>query len=95
MSTASMAAARSAIRSSVARAVSTARLAAGTKARPTQSPFRIRKQNPLSHRIFRSPVEMSCCVESMFPYHIATASALLTSMISISGRTHGWTTEGP
>ncbi|OAY24850.1 protein NUCLEAR FUSION DEFECTIVE 6, mitochondrial isoform X2 [Manihot esculenta] len=57
------------------------------------SPFRISKQSPLSHRIFRSPVEMSCCVETMLPYHTATASALLTSMLSVSRCSYGWTPE--
>ncbi|TXG47459.1 hypothetical protein EZV62_026753 [Acer yangbiense] len=58
------------------------------------SPFRVPKQKPLSHRIFRSPVELSCCVETMLPYHTATASALLTSMLSVSPRIYGWTSEG-
>ncbi|XWS18428.1 hypothetical protein CRYUN_Cryun32bG0043200 [Craigia yunnanensis] len=58
------------------------------------SPFRISKQNLLSSRVFRSPVELSCCVETMLPYYTATASALLTSMFSISRRSSGWTPEG-
>lgn len=44
---------------------------------------------------WRSPVEMSCVrVESMFPFHTATASALLTSMLSATPRSYGWTLEG-
>lgn len=42
----------------------------------------------------RSPVELSCCVETLLPYHTATASALLTSMLSVSQRSYGWTPEG-
>ncbi|KAI9198672.1 hypothetical protein LWI28_020261 [Acer negundo] len=61
---------------------------------PSSSSFRVSKQNSLSHRIFRSPVELSCCVETMLPFHTATASALLTSMLSVSPRVYGWTSEG-
>ncbi|KAJ0016617.1 hypothetical protein Pint_10520 [Pistacia integerrima] len=88
---------KSALRSTAAtRATVSARITAGLKpnARPTTSPFRISKQKPLSHRIFRSPVEMSCCVETLLPFHTATASALLTSMLSVSRRSYGWTPEG-
>eukprot|EP00262_Sarcandra_glabra_P009762 TRINITY_DN2432_c0_g1_i3.p3 TRINITY_DN2432_c0_g1~~TRINITY_DN2432_c0_g1_i3.p3 ORF type:complete len:126 (-),score=1.35 TRINITY_DN2432_c0_g1_i3:749-1126(-) len=79
--------ARSAFRSSSLRSAAR-KLAAEAKAAP--SPFRIAKQKPLSHRIFRSPVEMSCCVESLMPLHGATASSLLVSMLSVSRRGHGW-----
>ncbi|XWS19632.1 hypothetical protein CRYUN_Cryun31cG0032400 [Craigia yunnanensis] len=91
-----MSAARSVIRSAVFRATAATRLTAAPKSRlrPACSPFGISKQNPLSSRIFRSPVEMSCCVETLLPYHTATASALLTSMLSVSRQSSGWTPEG-
>ncbi|GAB4826991.1 hypothetical protein Ancab_040014 [Ancistrocladus abbreviatus] len=93
-----VAAARSFIRSSSSVRSTASRLvtAAKHKAKPsTQSPFQqFRTQNPLSNRrAIRSPFEMSCCVESMLPYHTATASALLTSMLSITHRRYGWTPE--
>ncbi|KAL3519808.1 hypothetical protein ACH5RR_017957 [Cinchona calisaya] len=72
-----------------------AKVVTGAKPKPSSSAFRIPAQKPLSARIFRLPVEMSCVsVESMFPYHTATASALLTSMLSVSPRSYGWTLEG-
>ncbi|PPS09718.1 hypothetical protein GOBAR_AA10933 [Gossypium barbadense] len=91
-----MSAARSVLRSAATRATAAARLAGATKSmpRPACSPFRISKQNPFPARIFRSPVEMSCCVETLLPYHTATASALLTSMLSVSRRRSNWTAEG-
>ncbi|TYI04628.1 hypothetical protein ES332_A10G032900v1 [Gossypium tomentosum] len=90
-----MSAARSVLRSAATRATAAARLAGETKSmpRPACSPFRISKQNPFPARIFRSPVEMSCCVETLLPYHTATASALLTSMLSVSRRRSNWTAE--
>ncbi|KAJ9563168.1 hypothetical protein OSB04_008328 [Centaurea solstitialis] len=92
-------AARSAFRSSSATVRTAAsRISAAAKSNATSAPprsaFRFPSQKPLSHRIFRSPVEMSCMsVESLFPFHTATASALLTSMLSAAPRTCGWTLE--
>ncbi|KAM3394134.1 protein NUCLEAR FUSION DEFECTIVE 6, mitochondrial isoform X2 [Capsicum galapagoense] len=93
-------AARSFLRSAATsgRSAVTSGRSAATKiasgAKPKSSPFRIPAQKPANARIFRSPVEMSCVrVESMFPYHTATASALLTSMLSATPRSYGWTLE--
>ncbi|PIN08583.1 hypothetical protein CDL12_18832 [Handroanthus impetiginosus] len=88
-------AARSVLRSAAASTRSaTARLSAGVKPRVSSSPFRISSQKPLSARIFRSPVEMSSVnVMSMLPYHTATASAVLTSMLSVAPRGHAWIIE--
>ncbi|KAI3697852.1 hypothetical protein L6452_30950 [Arctium lappa] len=86
---------RSALRSAVRSSAS--RISAGAKPRSTvaaRSPFRIPAQNPLSFRIFRSPVEMSSvALESMLPFHTATASALLTSMLSNAPYSCGWTID--
>ncbi|KAL8518271.1 hypothetical protein ACS0TY_009584 [Phlomoides rotata] len=74
----------------------TARLSAGVRPKAIPSPFRVSSQKPLSARIFRSPVEMcSVSVVSMLPYHTATASALLNSMLSVAPRGQGWSIENP
>ncbi|XP_022764081.1 protein NUCLEAR FUSION DEFECTIVE 6, chloroplastic/mitochondrial-like isoform X2 [Durio zibethinus] len=87
----SAAAARSVIRSSSARnAVS--QLYSQAKAAP--SPFHVSSKFRLSGRIFRCPVKASVCVESVLPYHTATASALMKSMLSISRRSYVWLPEG-
>ncbi|GMH05469.1 hypothetical protein Nepgr_007309 [Nepenthes gracilis] len=89
------AAARSISRSTSSIRTTASRLATAPKQKPSaQFPFRFHGQKPLSYcRIFRSPVELSCCVESMLPYHNATASALLISLLSVAPRRCGWTSE--
>ncbi|KAM7254989.1 hypothetical protein ACFE04_020230 [Oxalis oulophora] len=95
MSVATTACVRSLLRSTASsRAAATSRLRVAPKSVPTsatRSPFRISNQNSLSQRIVRTPVELSCC---MLPYHTATASALLTSMLSASSTSAAWSLEG-
>ncbi|KAL2341861.1 hypothetical protein Fmac_009801 [Flemingia macrophylla] len=88
-----MSAARCLLRSAASRAAGAANLAGGARSRPARSPFRLPKQTSISNRVFRLPVEASCCVESLLPYHSVTASALLNSMLSVSRHSYGWTPE--
>ncbi|CAJ1978895.1 unnamed protein product [Sphenostylis stenocarpa] len=64
-----------------------------SEAKTFRSPFRITSNRPVSQSTLRLPVELSSCVESMMPYHTATASALMNSMLSISSRTCAWIPE--
>ncbi|XP_021733343.1 protein NUCLEAR FUSION DEFECTIVE 6, chloroplastic/mitochondrial-like isoform X2 [Chenopodium quinoa] len=88
---ATIAAARSIFRSTSARSAA-AKFASGTKS--ARSAFRSPVNNSLSQRIFRCPAELSVCLETMQPFHTATASALMTSMLSISPRCYGWVPDG-
>ncbi|KAL5132269.1 Protein NUCLEAR FUSION DEFECTIVE 6, chloroplastic/mitochondrial [Glycine soja] len=85
------AAARSIFRSCSARR---AAFRLGSDAKAARSPFRVASNKPLSQSTLRCPVELSFCVESMLPYHSATASALMTSMLSVSRHSYGWLPEG-
>ncbi|KHN24631.1 hypothetical protein glysoja_032275 [Glycine soja] len=71
-----------------------ANLAAEARLRPARYPFQLPKQTSISNRVTDLPVEASFCVESMLPYHSATASALLNSMLLVSRHSYGWTPEG-
>ncbi|GMN50743.1 hypothetical protein TIFTF001_019897 [Ficus carica] len=93
----SFAAARSVLRSAAGRTALGSRLTAGSRSKPPSSPLRIPKQNQnrLSRPTFkRSAEEMSRCTSSLLPYHTATASALLTSMLSLSRPTSCSTPDG-
>ncbi|XP_051136005.1 protein NUCLEAR FUSION DEFECTIVE 6, mitochondrial-like isoform X1 [Andrographis paniculata] len=86
------AAARSVFRSSTVRAATVApRLASQSKA--AGSSVHLQSRTPLSRQFFGIPVEMSACVKSMQPYHTATASALMTSMLTVSRCGFGWLSE--
>uniref|UniRef100_A0A2P2JP66 Uncharacterized protein MANES_13G142700 n=1 Tax=Rhizophora mucronata TaxID=61149 RepID=A0A2P2JP66_RHIMU len=87
------AAARSILRSSSIRQAASRLAKSKPKTSTPVSPFLGSSSKPLSQPIFRRPVEMSFAVESMLPYHTATASALMTSMLSICRRSYGWTPE--
>ncbi|KAE8730339.1 CAP-binding protein 20 isoform 1 [Hibiscus syriacus] len=78
-----LAGARSVLRSSFAR---NAAAGLAPKSRAAPSLFRVSSRIPLSNSIFRCPVEASLGLQSVLPYHSATASALTSSMRSVSRR---------
>ncbi|KZV27272.1 hypothetical protein F511_04725 [Dorcoceras hygrometricum] len=82
---------RSVFRSPTVRNTAT-RLA--SEAKSPRSASRLPSRTPLTHRVFRCPAEMSACLGSMQPYHTATASALMTSMLTVSRCGFGWFLEG-
>ncbi|EPS71494.1 hypothetical protein M569_03266, partial [Genlisea aurea] len=89
-----VAALRSVVRSPAARNVAAAAVASSGKSFRS-SPFRLpSRTNGLARRVFRSPAELSACLESMRPYHTATASALFTSLLTASRSGFCWLPEG-
>ncbi|XP_074296416.1 protein NUCLEAR FUSION DEFECTIVE 6, mitochondrial-like isoform X1 [Silene latifolia] len=86
-----MAAARSVFRSSSVRNAAS-QFASAAKTSSTRSSFRFPSAANLlsSSRIFRCPAELSACLESMQPFHTATASALMTSMLAVTCRSSSW-----
>ncbi|KAL9680264.1 hypothetical protein QQ045_018142 [Rhodiola kirilowii] len=86
-------AARSAYRSAGFWSVAS-KLSGRTKPART-STFSLPKQCLISQRVCRFSLETSSvCLESMMPYHTATASALLNSMMSVNRSLYGWNSEG-
>ncbi|KAL3645447.1 hypothetical protein CASFOL_010627 [Castilleja foliolosa] len=85
-------AARSVFRSAAVRNAATKIASEAKSAR--SSPFRLPSRTPLlAHRVFRSPAELSACLESMQPFHTVTASALMTSMLTASRCGFAWLPE--
>ncbi|KAL9997179.1 hypothetical protein Hdeb2414_s0645g00929271 [Helianthus debilis subsp. tardiflorus] len=85
-----MAAVRSFLRSTTVRSAA-AKLSSAAK---TPS-FRVSAPKPLPHRIFRCPVELSACLQTVQPFYSVTASAFVTSSSFVpSCRSYGCLPEG-
>ncbi|KAD3641986.1 hypothetical protein E3N88_31210 [Mikania micrantha] len=79
----------------ISRSTSVRRAAGGPFSGAKASPFRFSAPMPLSHRIFRCPVELSVCLETVQPVHTVTASALMASTFILSRRSYDWLPEAP
>ncbi|CAA6661902.1 unnamed protein product [Spirodela intermedia] len=89
---AAVAGARSVFRSASLRNAA-AKVASGGR-KPSAGASAFLRPSGVSRVAVRSPIEMSSfCLESLLPMHSATASALLTSMLSVSRRRYGWLLE--
>ncbi|CAL9050673.1 unnamed protein product [Musa banksii] len=89
-----MAAAARSVLSSHSLRAGAARVAAESAAASRPLLRGIPKMRPaVAARFLRSPVEASFCVETLMPMHSATASALMTSLLSVSRRGYGWLSE--
>ncbi|KAK9676843.1 hypothetical protein RND81_11G105400 [Saponaria officinalis] len=84
---ATLSAARSIFRSTSAR---TAAEKFTSAAKSSSSRFTTANHLLSSRRIFRCPVELSACIETMQPFHTATASAVMTTTLSITRFSHAW-----
>ncbi|KAF0918892.1 hypothetical protein E2562_027335 [Oryza meyeriana var. granulata] len=92
---AAAAAARSFLRSGVASSSSVRGAAARAASRAGTAPLPRRPSAAAPRLLVRSPVEMSSvCLETLMPMHSATASALMTSLLTgPSCRSFGWLSE--
>ncbi|KAJ0962842.1 hypothetical protein J5N97_027964 [Dioscorea zingiberensis] len=84
---------RALLRASSSPAVLSSRCLNATSSSASAPTFaRISRRRP-SLNIVRLPVELGCA-QSLMPYHSATASALLNSMLASKSGNWGWLSEG-